>query len=74
MNTNANQKDDDGSTPLHRAAEGGYYSTCQLLISFKVNINVKSSVGWTALHHASSKGHYDVVKLLLISGASFNER
>ena len=43
---------DDGSTTLHRAAEG-------------VDVAATDGYGWTALRYAAGEGHRDVVALLL---------
>jgi len=59
-------------TPLHIAAEKGYYDIAELLIQKKANINILNNESRTPLHTASQWGHYDVVQLLLDNNAKKN--
>lgn len=62
-NANVNERNDDGSTALHRASANGYYATCQLLISYKANVNQKTNYGWTALFNAALKGTSEEIRV-----------
>ena len=50
---NVNEKDKDGSTPLHLAAWNGKLECCEFLINHGVNVNEKDSDGNTPLHLAA---------------------
>lgn len=56
---------DFGNTPLHIAAEMGYYSVAEMLIKDKVDINAKNKIGETPLHLAVMMGHKTIAELLL---------
>jgi ankyrin repeat protein len=63
---------EDGSTPLHDAAAGGYAGIVQLLLekADPGSISLQDSDGDTALHCAARGGHLAVVQQLLASGAA----
>ena len=53
----------DGKTPLHLAAEQGYFEICQLLID---NIDDKHPIAandMTPKDYAKRYGHYEIVEL-----------
>ena len=52
---NINEKDNNGRTALHKAAENNRKETAELLISHHANINEKNKDGQTALHIAAEK-------------------
>ena len=59
-------KDNNGDTPLNRAALGGSLSAvCTLIDEFKYDPNTKGSKGRTPVHQAVMKGHIDVVRMLI---------
>lgn len=60
-----NAKSDDGSTPLHQAANEGYADVVQMLIDHGAMVNAVSVQKQTALHVAAEKGHADVCEVLL---------
>lgn len=62
---------EDGTTPLHDAAAGGYLDIVKLLLSKSGTsmINCQDADGDTALHNAARGGHLEVVQYLLHQGA-----
>ena len=52
-------------TALVVAAEAGYDSVVQLLLSYKADINAQGDYWGTALHAAARNGHFSIVRLLL---------
>jgi len=66
------QKDQNGSTPLHWAASGGHLETVKYLLSQNLSsqcINAQDNFGDTALHRAAWKSHVGVCLVLLEKGA-----
>lgn len=57
------------NTPLHIAAEKGYYPVVELLIRDKVDINAQNKFGETPLHLSVMLGHDDITELLLQANA-----
>ena len=47
--SDVNAKDENGVTPLHYAAEGGYNEIVELLIDKGVDVNTKDNLGRTPL-------------------------
>lgn len=68
-NVNANQIDDKGWTPLHRAAFGGHEKVVAMLIGADADLNQPDYDGYVALHFAAFQGHAKVVALLIQAGA-----
>ena len=58
-------KDDQGSTPLHKAAANGHVSTVDLLLKVGADPSVTNAAGNTPLHWASANGQEKTVELLL---------
>ncbi len=71
---NVNMTDDDGETPLMRAAEHGNLRAVDVLLKAGAHVNAKDEDGNTALMDAADKGHSDVVLRLIQSGADVNAR
>jgi len=61
--------DEEGWSPLHRAASEGHFEIVSLLLDAGFDINLKSDFDWTPLHDASDMGSLNIVKLLLEQGA-----
>jgi ankyrin repeat protein len=59
-----NEKDKNGKTPLHWAADNVIKDVVELLLVNKADVNAKSNNGWTPLHIAAEEGYKDVVALL----------
>ena len=65
-----NVKDNDGRTPLHRAAKRGHVDIVKLLLEHGANPNIQENkYGYTPLHVAVKNCHVDVVRVLLEHGA-----
>ena len=69
----ANNKADDGSTPLYSASWNGHNAVHRLLEA-GTDIHTKNKDGWTPLHWASEYGHDAVVQSLLKAGADINAK
>jgi ankyrin repeat protein len=69
-----NAMSDDGSTPLHWAAEGGSAELVTMLLKAGAEVNAMSNVGWTPLHSAAERGYAWVVTMLLEAGAEVNAK
>ncbi|KAF6264846.1 ankyrin repeat-containing domain protein [Scenedesmus sp. NREL 46B-D3] len=63
---------EDGTTPLHDAAAGGYAGIVQMLLerAGPGNVGLQDSDGDTPLHNAARGGHLAVVQQLLAAGAA----
>ncbi|KAG0717941.1 Acyl-CoA-binding domain-containing protein 6 [Chionoecetes opilio] len=62
------EKDENGMTLLHWAADRGHQDMARYLLEQKLDVNARDSEGQTALHYAASCGHLDVVRVLLRHG------
>ena len=74
-----NAKREDGSTPLHGAAEGGHGEIVELLITagadlHETTVSVLGGGGWIPLHSAARQGHRGIVELLIEMGTDVNTR
>ncbi|XP_062843981.1 ankyrin repeat domain-containing protein 49 [Trichomycterus rosablanca] len=67
-----NCRDDDGYTPLHRAAYSGHASLLSFLLDSGADLHARTADGWTPLHSASRWGHAAVASSLLRRGAEVN--
>ena len=65
-------KNDDGWTPLHKAAYEGYREIVELLIAKGADVNAKTKYGTTPLHTASDSGYKEIAELLIAKGADVN--
>tara|TARA_B110000014_G_scaffold160399_1_gene113011 strand:+ start:89 stop:961 length:873 start_codon:yes stop_codon:yes gene_type:complete len=74
-----NAKREDGSTPLHGAAEGGHGEIVELLITAGADLHATTvpmlgGGGWIPLHSAARQGHRGIVELLIEMGTDVNTR
>jgi ankyrin repeat protein len=74
-----NAKRENGSTPLHGAAEGGHEEIVELLITegadlHATTISMMGGGGWIPLHSAARQGHRGIVELLIEAGTDVNTR
>jgi ankyrin repeat protein len=77
-----NARDDDGSTPLHGAADdidaevapNGRKEVAELLLAHGADVNARTSRGWTPLHAAAGAHNLDVAAVLLANGADVNAK
>ncbi len=65
-------KDQNGTTPLHRAAARGRRDLAEFLLTNSANVDARDNNGDTALHWAVDGGHTSVVELLLANRAEIN--
>ena len=68
------QTTSDGWTALHFAANKGYISMVEMLLSRTADISAQTNQGWTSLHMASFDGHVEIVKLLLDANADVSRQ
>jgi len=68
-----NRKNEDGETPLHRAASRDI-GIVELLLARGANVNAKNKFGSTPLHRAAISGDTRTVELLLARGADINAK
>jgi len=73
-NTDLNEKDAYGSTPLHIAATFDKTDIAILLIEGGANVNKTDANGSTPLHTAAFFGRIDIVKALLENNADISIR
>jgi len=69
-----NSRDDDGETPLMRAADDGHTAIVETLLKSGADVNAIDEDGETALMMAAEEGHAQIVKLLLDAGANANAK
>ena len=63
--TKQKEKNEEGWTPLHKAAEEGKDSKCKLIMDNVEDKNPKDDFGWTPLHLAAWEGHLSVCQLIV---------
>ncbi len=66
------QEDGGGRTPLTRASTYGHSDCVELLLKAGVQVNRKDGHGWTAMHFACTNNRDSVVSVLLAHGADVN--
>ena len=69
-----NTLDNEGYTPLIRAAENGHHSCLNELIKEGADVNAKGSYGYTPLLLAAVKDETECVAALIDAGADVNTR
>jgi len=70
-----NAKDENGLTPLHKAASGRHKEiVLELLIGKRSDVNARTNKGETPLHIAASGGCVEVVELLLARKADIGAK
>lgn len=65
-------RDEDGYTPLHRAAYSGHVEVVSVLIAAGSKVNARTIDGWTPLHSACRWSRVAVASFLLRHGAELN--
>uniref|UniRef100_UPI003AAD4B7A ankyrin repeat domain-containing protein 49 n=1 Tax=Centroberyx gerrardi TaxID=166262 RepID=UPI003AAD4B7A len=68
----AHCRDEDGYTPLHRAAYSGHVAVASALLAAGSKVNPRTIDGWTPLHSACRWGRVAVATFLLQRGAELN--
>jgi len=66
--------DEDGWTPLHEAARGGYTKVIEVLLLRGADVNARNEDGQTPLHLAARSGEGAAAKLLIGARARVNAR
>ncbi|RLN91339.1 hypothetical protein BBJ28_00016340, partial [Nothophytophthora sp. Chile5] len=66
----ADERDEDGWTPLTTAAADGHVEILTLLLQFNASINVPNQWGETALSRSAFGGHLEAARTLLDHGAA----
>ncbi|XP_017272595.1 ankyrin repeat domain-containing protein 49 [Kryptolebias marmoratus] len=66
--------DEDGYTPLHRAAYSGHVDVVCALLASGSKVDPRTIDGWTPLHSACRWSHVAVAACLLRHGAELNAR
>lgn len=64
--------DEDGYTPLHRAAYSGHVEVVRALLASGASVDPRTIDGWTPLHSACRWSHVAVASVLLQHGAELN--
>ncbi|XP_026160145.1 ankyrin repeat domain-containing protein 49 [Mastacembelus armatus] len=64
--------DEDGYTPLHRAAYSGHTDVVSALLAASSKVNPRTIDGWTPLHSACRWSRVTVASFLLQHGAELN--
>ncbi|XP_040000961.1 ankyrin repeat domain-containing protein 49 isoform X2 [Xiphias gladius] len=64
--------DEDGYTPLHRAAYSGHVDVISALLTTGSKVNPRTIDGWTPLHSACRWSRVTAVSFLLQHGAELN--
>ena len=67
-------RDAQGYTPLHWAAENGHKDFAEFLLANRSEVYLTNNNEETPLHGAAANGHNEVVKLLLANNAQVNAR
>lgn len=67
-------KDGEGGTPLHRAAEVGHDECVALLLALGADVHWRGRYGLTPLHVAAFHGHTGCVEQVLMAGADLGEK
>lgn len=70
--TTIDSVDEDGYTPLHRAAYSNNVDIAKILIKYGANVNAQTEFKWTPLHSAVKWSNAEVAALLLQHGADVN--
>jgi ankyrin repeat protein len=65
----ANARDKDGWTPLHRASFRGDADLVRVLVEGGADVTIQDERGWTPLHRASYEGKTEASRVLLERGA-----
>ena len=72
--SNVNQRDENGQTPLHYAAQRGATEVAQTLIDRGASLNVKDKDGRTPLHLAAEIVYTPMIDLLIAKGANIHSQ
>ena len=70
--TDVNATNQEGNTPLHRAAIKGNTEIAKALIARGANVNATDLSEWTPLHWAVVKNHIEIIDSLITADADIN--
>ncbi|XP_055301191.1 ankyrin repeat domain-containing protein 49 [Sitodiplosis mosellana] len=70
--TTKDSRDEDGYTPLHRAAYSNNVEIAKILIQYGADVNARTEFGWTPLHSAVKWSNAEAASFLLQHGADVN--
>lgn len=70
--TTKDSRDEDGYTPLHRAAYSNNVEIARILIQYGADVNARTEMLWTPLHSAVKWSNAEVAAFLLQHGADVN--
>lgn len=70
--TTKDSVDEDGYTPLHRAAYSNNVDIAKILIQYGADVNARTEYQWTPLHSAVKWSNAEIAALLLQHGADVN--
>jgi ankyrin repeat protein len=68
LGADCNERDLDGNTPLHLAAERGWLEWTQFLLKLGASLNIRNENGLLAVEVAARHGHPHLLQLLLEKG------
>jgi len=69
VDTDINEIDSNGRTPLHIASEAGNLQISKLLIMQGANVNIQDKQGYTPLHLAIKSSNNSISKVLASNGS-----
>ena len=64
MTDNPNAPDNDGDTPISRAAWNGHKEIVKILATLTDNPNAPNKNGYTPIYEAAQKGHIEIQRIL----------
>eukprot|EP00003_Mantamonas_plastica_P011127 TRINITY_DN2071_c0_g2_i1.p1 TRINITY_DN2071_c0_g2~~TRINITY_DN2071_c0_g2_i1.p1 ORF type:complete len:674 (+),score=244.98 TRINITY_DN2071_c0_g2_i1:1585-3606(+) len=67
-----NALDQNGWTPLHKAAKSGHMNCCKVLVENGANINAETDHGYTCIGLAAREDNMDIVRYLHKNGGNIN--
>lgn len=70
--TTKDSRDEDGYTPLHRAAYSNKVDIAKILLQYGANVNARTEYEWTPLHSAVKWSNSEMAAFLLQHGADVN--
>lgn len=65
---NVESQDEDGWSPLCRAASNGFFDVVKLLLENGASLTAVNPIGWAPVHCAADSGHEEVLELLIEHG------
>ena len=66
MGVNLEERDANGMTALHCAADKGQVETMRVVVELGADKEAKTAHGWSPLHAAAYSGHVEVIKVLVV--------